>query len=143
MSTERPVILVDINVVLDLVLVRAPWVDESGALISALQRGAARGVVASHSVTTVYYLVSRIFGPVRARQVVRELLDTLEVVPVSARELQRALFCEMHDFEDAVQAEAAAACGARWIATRNLKDFATCEIPARLPGQLLSLLTAN
>jgi predicted nucleic acid-binding protein len=143
MNTDLPIVLVDMNVILDLVLVRVPWVDESGALMSALQRGVARGVIASHSVTTIYYLVSRMSGPVRARQVVHDLLETLEVIPVSANELRRAMSRTMHDFEDAVQAEAAVACGARWIATRNIKDFASSDVPARSPGQLLGVLTLN
>lgn len=135
-----PIVLVDMNVILDLVLVREPWVGESGALVSALQRGQGRGMIAGHTVTTVYYLVARQSGPARARRVVQALLDAMEVVPVTSDSLRGALVSDMADYEDAVQSMAAKSCGATYIATRNLRDFEKSEIPAVLPGMVLSLL---
>ena len=43
----------------------------------------------------------------------------------------------MADFEVALQAAAAVACGADLIATRNLRDFARSPVPARSPTAIL------
>ena len=143
MTAAPPVVLVDMNVVLDLVLVREPWASESGALLAALQRGQGRGMIAGHTVTTIYYLVARESGPARARRVVQTLLDAMEVVPVTGNELRGALVSDIADYEDAVQSMAAKSCGATYIATRNVRDFEKTDIPALLPGLVLSLLAQN
>lgn len=143
MSGAAPVVLLDTNVLLDLVLAREPWATEAGALLTAVYHGRAQGVVAAHTVTTLFYLVARGGGRQRAREVVQQLLDTVQVVPVAERELRQALGSDLADYADAVQAMVAVACGARCIATRNLKDFAGSPVPAMPPGQVLALLTTG
>ena len=47
----------------------------------------------------------------------------------------------MTDFEDALQVAAARACGARYIVTRNVRDFAGSPIPAISPREALRSLS--
>jgi hypothetical protein len=46
----------------------------------------------------------------------------------------------MADFEDAMQAAAALACGAAMIATRNASDYTRSPVPALTPTQALENL---
>lgn len=143
MNAAAPVVLLDTNILLDLVLAREPWAAEAGALLTAVHHGRAQGVVAAHTITTLFYLMARGGGRQRAREVVGQLLDTVRVVPVAERELRQALGSDLADYEDAVQAMVAVACGARFIATRNLKDCAGAPVPALPPGEVLALLEAR
>src|ERR1051326_4375150 len=49
----------DINVILDVVLGRKPWVSEAAQLLTAVESGAAEGYIAAHTLTTIHYYVSK------------------------------------------------------------------------------------
>ena len=56
--TAIPVtILLDTNILLDVILDRAPRADDATALLDKIARHEASGCVAAHAVTTVYYIV--------------------------------------------------------------------------------------
>jgi hypothetical protein len=70
------------------------------------------------------------------------LLDTDILVDVA---LDRQPFCvaagewpPLQDFEDALQVAAARACGASFIATRNVKDFRNSPITAKTRQELVA-----
>lgn len=131
-------LLVDTNIVLDLVLEREDWAMEAAELLTAIDQGRAEGYIAGHSVTTVYYVVSRGRDQSAARQAVSDLLDILEVVPPGDTIFRRALTLPRRDYEDAVQAACALKIGADFIVTRNAKDFEGVEISAEPAGAVLA-----
>lgn len=133
-------LLVDTNIVLDVVLKREEWAMEGAELLAAIEEGKADGYLAGHSVTTVYYVVSRMRDEGVARQAVSDLLDILEVVPPSDAIFRRALTLPMEDYEDAVQAACALKIGADYIVTRNVKDFEGVEISSEPAGAVLAQL---
>jgi predicted nucleic acid-binding protein len=143
MNPATPCILLDTNIVLDLLLGREPWARDAAELLAAVHRRGGRPVVAAHAVTTIFYITARAAGRDRAARAVRELLELVEVVAVDGALLRRAMTSGLLDFEDAVQAAAAEACGARCIATRNLRDFAAATVPAMLPGAAMALFTVT
>ena len=134
-------ILVDINVVLDVLLDRRPWVTHSARLLDAAERKAFTGYVAAHTITTAHYLVAAAAGRTKAATAVTDLLRIFRVVPIEAGDFAQALVFGMPDFEDAVQASGAAKVGADYIATRNGKDFKASPVKARTPGELLALVS--
>ncbi len=133
-------ILFDVNVVLDVILERAPWVDDSASLLDAAERRKVAGYIAGHTITTVYYIVARASGARRAATAVTDLLRIVKIVPVDGTDFAQALVLGMPDFEDAVQAAAAAKAGADYIATRNGKDFKSSPVKPRTPGELLAMV---
>ena len=64
----------------------------------------------------------------------------MAVAPADSQALRYAVSLPMADFEDAMQVAAAKACGARYIVTRNVRDFARSPIPAITPGEALAQL---
>ncbi len=116
-------LLVDVNVVLDVLLDRAPHAEMACALWAAVERGAGQGLLPAHGVTTIFYLVAKELGAPRARQAVRALLEVFEVAPVDDAVVRAALDLEWPDFEDAVCAAAAAAAGCEVIVTRDPAGF--------------------
>ena len=49
-------LLLDVNVVIDLLADRAPFADSAAAVMARIETGAATGLLAAHTVTTVFYL---------------------------------------------------------------------------------------
>ena len=56
------IVLVDTDVLIDVVLDRAPFADHAAALLDALERGPSWGVLARHSIANFYDLVSATRG---------------------------------------------------------------------------------
>src|SRR5690606_23038459 len=68
-------LFLDINVILDVLADREPWVEDSAAVLSLLDDGDIEGLVAAHSVTTLCYLTSKHLGHKRAVAALIDLLD--------------------------------------------------------------------
>ena len=94
--------------------------------------------MAWHTVSNVHYIVARERDAAFARRFIADILEFLEVAPTDTADLRYALDLPMTDFEDALQAAAARACGARSIVTRNVRDFARSPVPAVTPGDALA-----
>ncbi len=130
----------DTNVVLDVLLERAPLAEAARELWAAVERGKAEGVIAAHALTTVWYLVADAKTPVSARSVVALVLRVFGVATVDAAVVKRALELEFKDFEDAVCAAAAEAAACDLIVTRNRKDFGSSPVTAVDPMTALALV---
>jgi len=137
----RLAVLIDTNVLLDVILDRAPWADDATGLLDLVARGAVRGYIAAHAVTTVHYLVERERGRTAAVTAVSDLLQLLHVVALGPADFQRALALGLKDFEDAVQVAACLQVGAAFLVTRNPRDFRDAPIACRSAGEVLALAT--
>lgn len=133
-------VLLDVNVILDVLLARKPWAADSALLLDAAERGRVKAYAAGHTITTAYYIVARNSSARKAATAVTDILRIVEIVPIEAVDFAQALVLGMPDFEDAVQAAAAAKVGAEFVATRNVRDYRKSPITARTPSELLALL---
>ncbi len=130
-------ILLDADVLLDVALDRYPHADASSGFLVRVADGAVAGFVAWHTVSNLFYVIARARGAAIARDFIVGLIDYLSVAPTSTEAVRYAASLPMPDFEDAMQAAAARACGARHIVTRNIKDFERSPIPAITPQEAL------
>lgn len=80
----RPRVLFDLNVLLDVLLDRAPHAATSSALWALAEQRRITGVVPGHAVTTIFYIAEKNRGPSYAREVVGLTLDVFEVASVEA-----------------------------------------------------------
>ena len=137
-------LLVDINVALDVILEREPWVTEAALLFAAIHGGMAQGYLAGHTIPTIHYIVRENRKDRRvADAAVAKLLRIFTVVAAENQELLQALALEFSDFEDAVQAACAAKISADWIVTRNVKDFRKSPVTGKPPGAVLAAIRAS
>lgn len=133
-------ILIDTDVLIDVALDRQPFADPAAELLDRLQAGPKRAFVAWHTVSNFYYLVASVRGGSDARTFISELVRFVAVADCGTDAVAYAVRLEMADFEDALQVAAARACGARFVITRNPRDFKRTPIPAITPAEALEAL---
>lgn len=128
-------ILLDTDVLLDVALRRSEFFEDSAAVLAWAEANPGSAAVAWHSVANLHYLVRP-----DCREFIRDLLNFVEVAPVATDDLRAALGFPMKDLEDAMQASAALAFGARYLVTRNLPDYRKSPVPAISPGAFRALI---
>lgn len=129
-------VLIDTNILLDIALKREPFY-KSSALALAKARGLGDTLLCAISVTTLHYFLRQKLGEKGARLFVNQCVNAMAVASVEKNTLQAALSSPMTDFEDGVIAQAALACTASLILTRNPKDFTKSPVPAISPEDYL------
>jgi len=70
----------------------------------------------------------------RIRHHLNTIMNLVDVVPIGADELQKALISDWADLEDSVQYFAAMSAKAEFVITRNKKDFLKSSIPVFSPS---------
>jgi predicted nucleic acid-binding protein len=133
-------ILLDLNVVLDVLLDRAPHADAAAAIWAAVESGEADGLLAAHSVTTLHYLATRSRDRAFADRCVADVLSVFDVATVGRAVLGEAVALRWGDFEDAVCAASAKAAGCDIITTRDPRGFKGSTCPALTPAETLAFL---
>ena len=123
-------ILIDSDTLLDIAFARAPHVEPAAQLLERVQLGPERASVAWHTVSNVFYQVSKHGNRNAARQFIKMVLNICEVATTGTSDMDFALQLDMTDFEDAMQVAAARACAARFIVSRNVRDFRNSPIRA-------------
>jgi len=136
-------LLLDINVVLDILLDRKPHAAVSGAVWARIEKSEAKGYLPAHGATTIFYLIERDKGAKVARQALEAIVRVLEVAPVDGAVVDAALTLDWPDFEDAVCAAAAQACGCDAIVSRDPAGFPEPPVPMLDPETALAWLISE
>jgi predicted nucleic acid-binding protein len=131
-------VVLDTDVVLDLLLDRAPHAEAAAQVFAQIEAGLLTGCVCATTVTTIHYVAEKAVGDATARQLLAQLLRLVEVAPVTRPVVEKALNSAMADFEDAVLAHAAAMSGAEAVITRNGRDFRGGPLRVYSPAQWLA-----
>jgi predicted nucleic acid-binding protein len=135
-------VLLDTNVVLDIVLDRAPFVEDASALWLAHEEQRITALIAPITPINVFYIVRKLKGAAAAREGVGVLLDTLQICQIDQQVLQQAYALPISDYEDATQVAAAMAARVDAIVTRNIDDFRGSPVPVLTPAELLARLNS-
>jgi predicted nucleic acid-binding protein len=135
--------LFDANVLLDVLLDRKPHADSSAAAWAAVESGQIQGMMAGHSVTTIYYLIRREFAHGPALRAMGQLLRLFAVAAVDQSVITAAIHVDANDFEDAVTAAAAQAAGCELLVTRDPKGFRGSHIRVVAPEQLAAFFPSR
>jgi predicted nucleic acid-binding protein len=131
----------DTNVVLDVLLNRAPHVADSAAVVGAAERGLIDGSLCATTITTIHYLASKTLGTKEAAKQIGQLLQIFRIAPVTGPILSSVLVKTSRDYEDSVLVEAARGIGAEGIVTRNPRDFAGSGLSIYSPADVVTMLS--
>lgn len=133
-------VLLDTNVILDVLLDRAPFVQDSSALWAACDAGTLVGVLPASTLTDVFYIARRATDVATARIAIGLCLAAFEIAPVDRQTLEDATTLPGNDFEDNVQIACATRAAVDAIVTRNGNDFVHTPMPVLTPAELLARL---
>jgi hypothetical protein len=133
-------VLLDLNIVLDVILQRQPWLAEATVIWDAHVQGRIRGHLVATSLTNLFYITRRLLGTGQARRAVQTCLQTFAVLPVDGPLLQQADALPGTDFEDNLQLAAAAAVPLDAIVSRDPRGFAGSPVTVLTPADLLARL---
>lgn len=135
-------VLLDTDVLLDVALGRADFGPASASVLAWCQRTPQTAVIAWHSVSNLFYLLSAGRSGAFARNFLNELLQFIEVASGDTASVRHALNMRLNDFEDALQVTAAISSRAECIITRNVRDYRAAAIPAMKPDTFLARLAS-
>jgi predicted nucleic acid-binding protein len=122
-------IFIDTNIVLDFALGREPFSIAARQLFAKIEEKQVTAYITASSVTDIYYILKKSRQHDQVILFLKELLQTVYLLDVSAEIVGTALYSDFKDFEDAVQYYTAEDNHIDAIITRNIKDYQSMEIP--------------
>ena len=131
-------VLLDLNVVLDFLLRRAPWCIEAHAIWNAHHSGQITASISAAALPTVFYVVRRAEGWDAAHVAINDCVKTLEVLGVDTSIVLAAQSLPGRDFEDNLQAACAIEHGCEVLVTRDKSGFQNLSITVLTPAELLA-----
>lgn len=135
-------IMCDTNVVLDVLLDREPFVQDSYKILSLCEGHRIHGFVSASSITDIYYLTRKYTHSTElAYRAIGKLLEIVKVCSVTNNDVLVAYQKKAKDFEDCLLATCAKSIGCDFIITRNKRDFEEFDIPLLTPTELLKQLS--
>lgn len=132
--------LVDVNVVLDVLLIRQPWVADSARVWDAHRDGEISAAIAGFTIPTIFYIMRRQTDLRGAEDAVRICLATFDLAPVQRSTLELARTLAGNDYEDKLQIACAIEGQHDSIVTRNPDDFAAAPMRVLTPTQFVAIL---
>ena len=136
----KPVVFIDLNIILDVLQKREPFYESSAQLLAAVETELIEGFIAAHSITTLFYLIQKEKSSSEARANITNLLQFLKIAPVNQGTIDQALNLDYKDFEDAVQMISALQCKAECLLTRNISDYKPPLLPVLKPVDFLATI---
>lgn len=133
-------VLIDTNVILDFLIAREPFAPAAKEIITLAEKGKIEAFLTASSVTDIFYILRKYTDREKAKEVLSQLFEIVDVVEVTKGDIKKALNLNLKDFEDALQV----CCGKKkkvnYIVTRNEKDFRNSPVKIISPAELIKLL---
>ncbi len=133
-------ILLDTNIILDILLERKGFVDDS---LNAFQKALSKGdrlYLSSSSVTDVFYIIRKqTNSKEKALEAITGLAKLMYFADVNEDCILKTLKSKIEDFEDAVVDEVASHIKADYIITRNINDFKYSKNTIITPNEYLTI----
>lgn len=132
-------ILIDTNIVLDMLLGRQPFEENSSRIIEMSEKGEVEAYLTANSITDIVYILKKKYDLEKIKTAILEMLKFIEVVSVTSKDIVKAFGYLYSDYEDALQTQCAQKIKADYIVTRNGKDFKDRAIQTISPEGFLSI----
>lgn len=136
---ENMKVLIDTNILLDVLLLRAPHLENSKRVLQCCQ-SLVDGYIAVHTFSNMFYILHEIeeFSIEECRIAFNKLLFVFDVAGLNKQDMIDAVNNEIFsDLEDSMQHQSSVAAGLDYIVTRNCKDFEKSAVPAITPEDFL------
>ncbi len=132
------ILLVDANIILDVLMNRQPFVNDSSLIWKLCETEKAKGYVSTLTFANMMYVMRKELSSEMIEEVFGKLKLIFEFADLSPAILEKAVEMKWKDFEDAVQSATAEQIHADCIITRNVRDFQRSRVTAFTPSELLA-----
>ncbi|MCL4385587.1 MAG: PIN domain-containing protein [Actinobacteria bacterium] len=116
-------IFLDTNVILDVLVKREPFYIDSAKILTLVNEKIIPGYVSAITINNIYYILNKLKNREVARNFIKEIIESFEIIPLTKIILQRANKLDIDDFEDAIQYFSALEYECDFLLTRNYKDY--------------------
>lgn len=134
-------VLIDSDIILDSLLNRQPFSDNSSKILSLCEKKKINGFITGVMIANIYYLLKKEHDSQRILTAIKRLLTFLDILVIDKKMILAAIDSEFADFEDAIQNFSAENNGSiTAIITRNIKDYKKSKLSVLTPEMFLSTL---
>ena len=117
-------VLFDTNVILDFLLDRKPFDDDSFDAVKKTIFNGDKAYISSNSITDIYYLIHREYKKKEnCLKPIKSLFNIFYIAEVNEKSIELAISSKLKDFEDAVLDSVGYQLQVDYIITRNKNDF--------------------
>jgi predicted nucleic acid-binding protein len=135
-------VMLDTNIIIDVLSKRDPFYNASAKVWGAVETGKIEGYIAAHSVTTIFYILSRHLSKEKALFAIGDLMEVFSIAEVNQSVLMRSLALGWDDFKDAVQICAATHSEIDFFITRDTSIVSTNLLTVIQPEDFNTLIKA-
>lgn len=139
-------LFIDTDIILDVLLDRAEFFDDSSAIFQKLEKGDVLLFTSSSIIINAQYVGQKQIGKDRCRSIINYLLNYFQIIDSNISLLKKAYNSKFTDIEDAIQYFTAIENdNIDYFITRNVKDFRAGGklLPVLTPTQFLKLFKQN
>jgi hypothetical protein len=137
-------VLFDLNVILDVLMHGGgPNFADAARLWVLAETHQIDGLVATHSITTLFCLYRRQTGNQGSYQAIRSLLWVYDVAGLDRKAIEKACDLGWRDFEYAIQLMAVSGSACDYLVTRNPVDYPDQDLMVVQPAQFLAVWASN
>lgn len=132
-------VLVDSNIVLDVLLERTDFLENSKKIIALSGRDTYTAAVTASMITDIYYILQKHTSDhEKTRESLLSMIESLRIIDVTEENCLHAFSLPIIDYEDALLVECARQWGAEYIVTRNTRDFSGSPVAVLTPDEFLT-----
>jgi len=131
-------VFLDSDIIRDISEEREPHYENSANVMSLITSGDILGFTSSLIIANLYYLQRKDFGHYKNIEFIKKLRKILIILSVTDKTIEKALYSDFKDFEDAIQHFCALENNMDCFITRNIKDYDEAEIPIFTPIDFLN-----
>ncbi|HHU37638.1 MAG TPA: type II toxin-antitoxin system VapC family toxin [Treponema sp.] len=131
---------IDLDIILDLLCKRDPFYQYAAEIFTLGDTKKIDLVTTSLVFANVFYILIKILGISKAKELLRKLRIILTVVSVDEKAVDLALNSKFNDFEDGLQYFTARENKITIILTRNVKDYKEKDLRIQTPQEYLKTI---
>ncbi len=121
-------VFIDADIILDVLCQREPFYEAAAEVLTLGDRGDIKLMTTSLVFANVFYILRKVLGIEKGKELLRKLRIIVGVLPVEERAVDMALNSDFSDFEDGLQYFTAREHGIGVLLTRNIKDYKKNDI---------------
>ncbi|CRF32181.1 PilT protein domain protein [Brachyspira suanatina] len=134
-------ILIDTNIILDYLMNREPFFENSKKIIDLCVNNIIECYIAAHTITNLFYILRKYYSYSERKEIILELSKIFTIIPIDNKKINLVLIDkDCKDIEDGLQIECAKEYGLDYIVTRNTPDFFNSKIKAIEPNIFITII---